>query len=332
MEKIFVSYSHDDSEFADKLVVDLCESEVPATYDKWLLRVGDSIIEKISETVADADGVIALLSPTSVKSGWAKKELSFAMTGEIGKQSIKVFPAVLADCKIPALLSDKLYADFRYSYYRGLRMLLEALCPEFYENYYQHIRNEQIERAGKELRKLLPQNDLEALRAWFSSNGYALAALFGQLWDVSEAIPKFAIGNDSPDFLVINGQSFRYELSLIMLGNPTWTRVNTDELLQESERLEGLLEWCRNHDSSVRRSLAIRMATGYGAEQIAPDVPHSHAFPLEIDAKLLCGRREEYGPKENNLRNEIYQRTNHAVDVVSYDRVIDVLSKIRGNK
>ena len=70
MESVFVSYSHDDSEFADRLVLDLRESEVPATYDKWVLRVGDSIIEKIADTVADSDGVIALLSPNSVQSNW----------------------------------------------------------------------------------------------------------------------------------------------------------------------------------------------------------------------------------------------------------------------
>ena len=96
METVFVSYSHSDSDFADRLVDDLRASEVPATYDKLLLKVGDSIIEKIAETVVDSNAVIALLSPTSVKSNWVKKELSFAMTGEIEKRGVKVLPAVIA--------------------------------------------------------------------------------------------------------------------------------------------------------------------------------------------------------------------------------------------
>lgn len=327
MKTVFVSYSHDDADFADRLVLDLLESEVPATYDKWLLRVGDSIIEKIAQSVVDSDSVIALLSPTSVKSSWVKRELSFAMTAEIASRATKVLPAVIADCEVPATLSDKFYADFRYSYYNGLRLLLQALCPEFYKRE-QSIREEQIEKAARELKKLLPSNDLEALRTWFSSNGYALAALFGRLWAVSEAIPRFAIGNDTVDFIVINGQSCRYELSLIMLGNPTWSRVNTDELLKESERLKGLLRWCRDHDQTVRRSLALRMASSYGAEQIAPVEQHSacgHGYHLEIDSKLLCGRREEYGPNENSFRNQIYEKTDRAVDIISYDRVVDVL-------
>ena len=43
MGSVFVSCSHNDSKFADRLVFDLRESEIPATYDKWVLRVGDSI-------------------------------------------------------------------------------------------------------------------------------------------------------------------------------------------------------------------------------------------------------------------------------------------------
>jgi hypothetical protein len=46
MSNVFISYSHQDGAFADRLVGDLHLSAIPATYDKWLLRVGDSIIEK----------------------------------------------------------------------------------------------------------------------------------------------------------------------------------------------------------------------------------------------------------------------------------------------
>lgn len=333
MQSVFVSYSHSDSDFADRLVDDLRASEVPAIYDKLLLRVGDSIIEKIAETVVGSSAVIALLSPTSVNSNWVKKELSFAMTGEIEQRGVKVLPAVIAECEIPALLSDKFHANFLGGYYYGLRQLFEALCPEFYVHS-KLIRKEQIEKARQELKELLPTNDLHALARWFSANGFALAALFGRLWTVSEALPKFAVGDDHADFIVVNGQSGRYELSLIMLGNPTWKGVDTDELLLELERLQSLLKWCRDHEQDVRRSLALRMASTYGAEQIAPSAKrfsHGRGYHLNMDTKLICGRREDYGSKENALRNEIYERTAHAVDIISYDRVIDVLSKVNGN-
>ena len=68
-----------------------------------------------------------------------------------------------------------------------------------------------------------------------------------------------------------------------------------------------------------------------GAEQIAPsdpDSPYSGGYRLAIDAKLLCGRREEYGPSENSFRHDIYWKSSHAVDIISYDRVLDAMGKV----
>jgi hypothetical protein len=325
MQTVFISYSHKDSEVADRLALDLRESEVPATYDKWLLRVGDSIIEKIATAVSDSDSVIALLSSASVESNWVKKELSLAMTGELKTRNVKVLPAVLDDCELPPMLADKLYADFTRSYYHGLRKLLEALCPSFYEHE-RYIRKEEYERAESELRNLLPANDLNAIREWSYANGYAFAALFGELWAVSEGIPRIPIGNDVADFMIVNGQSGRYEFSIIMLGDPTWRNVDTESLLREAERMEKLVEWCKRNEVAVRRTLAVRMASTYGAEQIAGPYGRAH---LIVDAKLLCGRREEYGSRENELRNKMYETSNHAIDIMSYDRLLDVLKKIR---
>jgi hypothetical protein len=247
------------------------------------------------------------------------------MAGEVTKRQIKVLPALIADCPLPPMLFDKLYADFRHGYYFGLRRLLEALCPDFYYDQ-KFFQKEEIEKAEQNLRELLPNEDVESLWLWFSKNGYALAALFGRLCTVLEAIPRVSLGTETVDFIIVNRQSGRYDLSIVVLGNPNWIRVYPDELMQEAERLERLLQWCKDHDDFVRRTLALRMASTYGGEQIA-----QYQCYVEIDAKLLCGRREEYGDAENRLRNEIYTNTNRRVDVISYDRVVDALSKIGRN-
>src|SRR5260370_21752241 len=90
MEKVFISYSHGDANFADRLVLDLLASDVPATYDKWLLRVGASIIQKIAAEAAEADRIIALLSPSSVESNWVMKDLALAMTGAMDKADVNL--------------------------------------------------------------------------------------------------------------------------------------------------------------------------------------------------------------------------------------------------
>jgi hypothetical protein len=73
------------------------------------------------------------------------------------------------------------------------------------------------------------------------------------------------------------------------------------------------------------------MASSYGASQIAPYEGENRAlygYQLEIDAKLLLGRRSNYGEEENKLRNRIYAETNHEIDIISYDRVLEAIDKI----
>lgn len=310
MKTVFVSYSHDDSEFVDRLILDLRVSEIPATYDKWLLNVGDSIIEKIAQAVTNADAVIAILSPNSVQSNWVKKELALAMTGEIERQGIKLFPAMIGDCTVPAVLSDKLYADFRKSYYDGLRSLVKALYPGFYESQ-QFIQREKIGRELEQLRDLLTGNDLAAIRAWYSSHKHVLS--YGVM---SEIIPTVAVGADVVDFIGISSNSAGHRVSLIMLGSPTWNRQDSDELVKESERLEGLLRWCRAHEQDIRRTLAIGIKNSDEAMEIAPVEPlvpsrvDRFKLPLKFTAKLLYGRRAEYSSTETDLRQTIHEKSN----------------------
>jgi hypothetical protein len=75
----------------------------------------------------------------------------------------------------------------------------------------------------------------------------------------------------------------------------------------------------RNNEEAVRHALAVRMASSYGAEQIAPNAwaPSPYRHRPEIDAKLLLGRRSDYGQEENKFRNGIYEKTNRGVDIIA---------------
>ena len=74
MPSVFVSYAHDDKAFVRELIGDLRAVGLPATYDEWILDIGDSIIQRISEVVTDADAVIPVLSTKSVTSKWMALE------------------------------------------------------------------------------------------------------------------------------------------------------------------------------------------------------------------------------------------------------------------
>jgi TIR domain-containing protein len=127
MIRIFVSYSHQDSKFADRLVKDLDNLGVSTFYAKLKIKVGDSIVEKINIGLSSHDILLVILSNSSVNSDWVKKELNSSLMRQLSQQSIRVFPVLLEHCNIPTLLADIKYADFTSEYQKGLKELFYAL-------------------------------------------------------------------------------------------------------------------------------------------------------------------------------------------------------------
>lgn len=123
---IVISYAHEDSHFVNELAANLFKNRVPVWVDRWELRVGDSILRRIESAIQEADALIVVLSKTSVKSEWCRKELTAGLITELEAKSIFVLPIVIEACSIPLFLKDKLYADFRKDKDKALRDLLEA--------------------------------------------------------------------------------------------------------------------------------------------------------------------------------------------------------------
>lgn len=126
---IFVSYSHDDSEFVDRLVGDLIDENVKIWIDKWEINVGDSIIDKIENAIENASALLVVLSETSTTSSWCKKELNAGIIRELDEKHVLVLPVLKEKCRIPLFLRDKKYADFTENYDAGLEDILKALSP-----------------------------------------------------------------------------------------------------------------------------------------------------------------------------------------------------------
>lgn len=125
---IFISYSHQDKEFVDTLAGKLVRERKTVWVDRWELRPGDSLIQRIQDAVGEADGLVVVLSKASVASEWCRKELSVALTRELAEKRVLVIPVLLEDCEVPLFLRDKLYADFRSEFKDGFASLLEAVA------------------------------------------------------------------------------------------------------------------------------------------------------------------------------------------------------------
>lgn len=125
---IFISYSHADKDFVERLAAGLIKRRHNVWLDRWELRAGDSLIQRVQDAVEKAEALLVVLSKDSVESDWCKKELSVGLTRELEEKRVVVIPVVIDDCKIPAFLRDKYYADFRKSFRDGLNKVIEAVA------------------------------------------------------------------------------------------------------------------------------------------------------------------------------------------------------------
>jgi hypothetical protein len=127
--RVFVSHSSKDNPFVRKFVEALEKHLINVWLDKHEIKVGDSLVGKISEALEKADYLIIVLSQASVSSRWVQEELNAALTNQIAGKGV-VLPVLLEDCELPVLLRNRLYADFRTDFNAGLQALLAAFKRE----------------------------------------------------------------------------------------------------------------------------------------------------------------------------------------------------------
>jgi hypothetical protein len=117
------SHTSIDKIFVEKLANDLQRIGVNTWFDKWEIKVGDSILWKIEDGIRKNDYLGIVLSPDALQSEWVKNELSSAWSKQMQTRKIVVLPILYRDCEIPLFLSDRKYADFRYDYHDGFKHL-----------------------------------------------------------------------------------------------------------------------------------------------------------------------------------------------------------------
>jgi hypothetical protein len=108
---IFISYSHADKDLARRLADALRQHGVKVWIDAGELKIGDSLIERIATAIAEIDFFLALVSESSRESNWCRKELALAVTGELGREGVKVLPVRVAGTKMPDSLADVFYLE-----------------------------------------------------------------------------------------------------------------------------------------------------------------------------------------------------------------------------
>jgi non-specific serine/threonine protein kinase len=110
--KIFISYSRNDSEFAEELIAWLRADKLDVWIDTRQLQPGDEFIEVIRDAIANCDAFIVLVSRDSTGSEWVKLEISIALERKELNPDFKLIPCRLDETPVPDELRHIQYENF----------------------------------------------------------------------------------------------------------------------------------------------------------------------------------------------------------------------------
>jgi hypothetical protein len=284
---IFISYSHADKELARALAEALRRRSMKVWIDEGELKIGDSIIERIATAIADIDFFLALVSESSHNSNWCQKELALAVTGELGREGVKVLPVRVGGVTMPAAIADVFYLELQESNVEDVADRIVSAAPQHQEEARQQVTSRR-DATGAQSRQVKSSSDeeFEPVRLVGiveegvgrprsdGSRGSALyriplrlsrtpppdwARHFVETWDHP---PQFTtmhrpgIASIAGDTVVLNGTTMdeleRYHVETL---RHVLAKVNTD--VAAHEQREGLqrardAEQQRQHDESVR--------------------------------------------------------------------------------
>jgi hypothetical protein len=125
--KLFLSYAHQDRDFAQRLSKALDTRGIATWMDVWRLKPGDNWVEKINEGLRDTDGIVVVLSKSATASRWIQAELSAYLARELSSDRQVVYPVLIEDVEIPISLRDRQFADFRGQFDPAFQNLLRAI-------------------------------------------------------------------------------------------------------------------------------------------------------------------------------------------------------------
>lgn len=119
MPTLFLSHTSIDKPFVEKLAHDLDRLGIQTWFDKYEIKVGESIFWKVEEGLRESEFFAIVLSPEALRSEWVKSELATAWDKRMMSGENAILPILYRDCDLPGLLKTIKYADFRTDYQTG---------------------------------------------------------------------------------------------------------------------------------------------------------------------------------------------------------------------
>ncbi len=124
MALVFVSYSHKDDKFVQRLVSDLRTRGVPVWLDQKDIAPGQRWDMAVENALDKASHILYIMSTASTQSNNVRDELDTAI--DAGKT---IYPVLIEPCTAPLRVRRMQYTDFQHDYDAGLAKLI-AILPK----------------------------------------------------------------------------------------------------------------------------------------------------------------------------------------------------------
>ena len=123
MPAVFISYSRNDFYFAESLAFHLDREGIPTWLDANHLAPGGDWAAEIDRALDEAQTVVLVLTPDSMRSEYVRREWQRALA-----HGDRLILALFRSCKLPPELQHARRVDFRGAFRPGLRRLTQLLA------------------------------------------------------------------------------------------------------------------------------------------------------------------------------------------------------------
>ncbi len=125
MNRVFISYSNDDRQIAERITEELKQSGVEV-FDDHQLATGENLKSRLDHELRRATHVVVLLSPSYLSSNWARRELETATLWEL-RGGGSIVPVMVRYTDLPPLLRNRVFADLSRDPQAALAQVREAV-------------------------------------------------------------------------------------------------------------------------------------------------------------------------------------------------------------
>ena len=171
----------------------------------------------------------------------------------------------------------------------------------------------------------------ETIQNFLSHHPAVLLSTFGHPWAVNECIPKMKLGIEYvTDFVIVTGQSYSYDITLIELEPPlakpfTSSGKYARRLNDAMGQLNDWFSWIEMNRAYFLNTVSKSMKSLYGASQVGRVINGNDQ--IFFSSKIVIGRRAMLSEADNLRRSAVYASTNKKIEIVPYDRLLDVAKR-----